>query len=467
MLHLTAFSARSAFVWTFLFAILGGHCVALADEPVGPFFVLPSPSFASRPDLGETPANPASDILESSAGLESTAPEADIRTDDAITVAKESESEADVNAGTSEEDDASEDADDVQVRRELSPGMAALRDQVRRTLAAHRGQVLSTADNTVTEIIDACRAFGCHTEVFEANALRKKLNGITCLTWNYPCGGFAPLTICDGHITGRIGYGYQECPGELIAALALARVQPTYPVRVGEEVRTVADLVEYEKLACREGGDKSLSLIGLTYYADKDPAWHNRLGEEWTLERVVKDELAEPVVGAAWGGTPRLMGLSYAVRQRQKRKLPITGQYRRAHDYISRFHDHALALQNSNGSWSPHYLAAQGTSRDPAALLASTGRILEWLAYSLPDERLEEPGVIRAVQFVNQMLSSGRYGQNVKGLRTEEIDAVMHALAGLRYYDDRYFKPADPPPAPATPTAPATPPATAGAPGNT
>ncbi|MDZ7616686.1 MAG: hypothetical protein U1E05_06760, partial [Patescibacteria group bacterium] len=241
-----------------------------------------------------------------------------------------------------------------------------------------------------------------------------------------------------------------------------ARVQPSYPARVGNEVRTVADLVEYEKLACREGTDKSLVLIGLACYAGKGATWHNRLGEEWSVERILKEELEQPVVGAPWGGTQRLMGLSYAVRRRAERKQPMDGQYLRARDYVARFHEHALTLQNENGSWSEQYLAARGAGRDPAAVLASSGRILEWLAFSLPEERLDEPGMVRAVHFVNQMLSTGRYSQNVKALRTEEIGAVMHSLAGLRYYDDRYFKSADPPaaspavqpgPAPAAPSA--------------
>ncbi len=419
------------------------------ENAAGPVLVLPSPGFgnrlipenlisdltprASEPNVFQQPEQAAEAAEAGDDGMDREAPAGPDEVGESRHGANE---------------DASEVAEPEKPRRQLSPGMTTLRDQVRRTLAAHRGQVLSTAENTVTEVIYACRAFGCNTEVLEAVSLRQRINGVTCLLWNYPAAGFTPLTISDGHITGRIGYGYQEHPGELIATLALAQVPADYPVRVGKDVRTVADLVEYEKLACRAGTDKSLAMIGLMHYAGSEPAWRNRLGERWSIERIVEEELDKPVVGAPRGGTQRLMGLSYVVRRRARRNQPLDGPYRRAHDYLLRFHDHALALQNDDGSWNRHYLGAKGNNSSPGAGLASTGRILEWLAFSLPEERLNEPGVVRAVHFVNRALRSGRYGpQNVRSLRTEEIGAAMHALAALRHYDERFFRPFDPPPA--------------------
>lgn len=439
-------------------AVGGADRPTLGDEPAGPRLVLPSPPFGNR----LIPENLASDLIERTSEPEmpeepalpaepdSTVPDVDATPMDdepaepeegADAAAADGDAAADVD-----NDDEPEAAEPDAPRRELSPAVAALRDQVRRTLAAHQGQALSTAENTVTEVMYACRAFGCDTEVFEAVALRQKLNGITCLTWNYPCAGFAPLTLSDGHLAGRVGYGYQEYPGQLLSTLALARVSAGYPARVGDDVRTVADLVEYEKLACREGTDKSAAMIGLMYYVGPDSDWQNRLGEQWSIEKILEEELAKPVIGAPWGGTRRLMGLSYVVRRRTRRDEPLEGPYRRAQDYLRQFHDHAFAVQNDDGSWGPRYLAARSASSDPGAALGSTGRILEWLAFSLPEERLAEPGVLRAVHWVDRILRSGRYApQNTKSLRTEEIGAVMHALAALRRYDVRFFRPADPP----------------------
>ncbi len=448
------FSVSIVFGLTLVIATGGAGRPSLGDEPAGPRLVLPSPPFGNR----LIPENLAADVAERASEPEM--PEAPVLPDepdsalpDASATPTDDEPtdpEGSDDAPEADDDDAADDepeaAEPAVPRRELSPAVAALRDQVRRTLAAHQAQSLSTAQNTATEVMDACRAFGCDTEVLEAVSLRKKLNGITCLTWNYPCAGFALLTISDGHLAGRIGYGYQAYPGQLLATLALARVPASYPARVGDNVRTVADLVEYEKLACREGTDKSAAVIGLMYYVGPDSDWQNRLGEQWSIERMLQEELAKPVVGAPWGGTQRLMGLSYVVRRRAKRDEPLDGPYRRAQDYLLQFHDHAFAVQNDDGSWGPRYLAARSASSDAGAALGSTGRILEWLVFSLPEERLSEPGVLRAVHWVDRTLRSGRYApQNTKSLRTEEIGAVMHALAALRRYDARFFQPADPP----------------------
>ncbi len=334
-------------------------------------------------------------------------------------------------------------------KRELTAAQAAQRDRVRKTLAFHHRQALSTRENTATELMHACLAFGCSTEVYRGTSTREKVNGITCLCWNYPCAGYTPLVVSQGRIAARIGYGLQEHPSQLLSVLALARVQPTYPMRVGEDVvRTVADLVEHEKLSCRSGTDLSLKLIGLMYYAADEPVWTNALGEAWSIERIIREELTRPVITAADGGMNRLMGLSYAVYRRAKRGEPIDGQFLRARTFLEDFHGYAFSLQNSDGSWGPHLLAAKGASRDTATQLRSTGHVLQWLALSLPEDRLDDPRVVRAVDRVVSLLGSSRYRNSVKTYSTREIGAVMHALHALMLYDERFFMPADPIPEP-------------------
>jgi len=328
----------------------------------------------------------------------------------------------------------------VEPKRELSPELAALRDRVRRVLTAHHKPNYSTRQNSATEIMSVCRAFGCGAEV---SLNGQRLNGITCLCWNYPCAGFEMLGLSGDHIAARIGYGHQERPGEFLAMLAMARVPSDYPVRVGEDTRTIADLVEAEKLGCRSGDDLSLKLISLMYYVNDEPQWKNDLGETWSIERIIKEEIAKPVITAPVGGLNRLLGLSYVVDRRTKRKQPIDGQFLRAQKYTNDFHEFALRLQNSDGSWGPHFLAAKSTSSDIKSQLRSTGRVFEWLAMSLPEEKLDDAHAVNAVGCLVRLLGSQRYQRNTPSLSTEEIVAVGHALHALVVYDTRVFKPAD------------------------
>jgi hypothetical protein len=330
----------------------------------------------------------------------------------------------------------------AQPKRELSAELAALRDRVRQVLAMHQKHPFNTQQNSPTEIMSVCLAFGCGSEVSLEGAEGQRINGITCLCWNYPCSGFEMLSVAGGHVAARIGYGYQERPGEFLATLALSGVPADYPVRVGKTVRKVADLAAAEKLSCRTGGEQSLRLIGLSYYAD-EPEWKNDAGETWSLERMIKEEIAEPVVTAPEGGLNRLMGLSYAVARRVKHGQPMTGQFERAEKYAADYQTFALQMQSSDGSWGPYFLAARSTSQDPISQLRTTGRVLEWLAMSLSDKRLEDARVVAAVDYVTGLLGGQRYQWNAPSLSTREIVSMGHALHALSTYDERVFKPAD------------------------
>ena len=183
----------------------------------------------------------------------------------------------------------------------LSPELTALRDQVRQQLAAQQNRRSTPRQNSATEILSVCLAFGCNSEVSLESADGKRINGITCLCWNYPCEGFELLGSYKNHAAARIGDGYQEHPGEFLAMLAMSRVADSYSIRVNGKTGKVADLVEAEKLGCRSAGDSSLKLIGLGHYV-AEPEWKNDLGETWSIEHMIDDELDQPAATSSAAG---------------------------------------------------------------------------------------------------------------------------------------------------------------------
>ena len=161
----------------------------------------------------------------------------------------------------------------------------------------------------------------------------------------------------------------------------------------------------------------SLVLVGLAHYADRS-TWKNDLGESWSVDRIVAEELSQPVVGQAEGGLNRLLGLAYAVSRRAKRGGAMEGRWERP----------ASTSTTSMTSPSPRKTAtAVGDRissppgprrRDAGTQLRSTGRVLEWLAVSLPDKQLEDPRVTAALDNVTSLLE----GQTVPGQRRRAVE---------------------------------------------
>lgn len=324
--------------------------------------------------------------------------------------------------------------------RPVSPERLALRDRLRRVLAGFFRQPLNTADNTPAEILAFCLAYGCDAEVRLGSATGQSASAIGCLCWNYPCAGYELLTSDQGHPVARIGYGLQSYPSQLLGVLAQAGVPASYEVRVGTFRGTVADLVAAEQLDCQPGTDLSHKLMGMAFYVPAGEEWKDRGGETWSVARLVREELDRDVPVHAPEAIHRLVGLSFAVNRQRRHKEPLEGPFAQAEKYLSQFHDFALGLQNADGSWHPRLFAARGNSADAWGTLRATALVGQWLALSLPESRLDEPGMVKAIQRIAASLETLASGWNVTASRPRDIETIGYALYALRVYDSRMFQ---------------------------
>ena len=322
--------------------------------------------------------------------------------------------------------------------------MAALRDRVRRAVTSYSQQSFNTRDNTAGDLIQVGLAFGGRAAVREGSPSGRKINAIGCLCWNYPCAGYRLLQINEGRLMARIGYGLQQAPSQFLAMLATSGVSADYEIRVGEVPASVAHLVKHEMLDTRSGTDLSLKLIGLSHYLEDEQHWKSRLGEDWSVDRLIQEELARSADVGDCDVTNRLLGLSYAVERRVNRKRPVDGRFLDAQTYVRKYHEYALKLQNPDGSWHSRFFAVKGTSRDVAGSLRSTGHILEWLVFSLPEDQLQDPRVVRSVGYLTGLLENRGSRQGPTAMSARDIGGTMHALHALSIYDRRVFKPWDP-----------------------
>ena len=455
----TVLSVPALLAWALILA--GAANLSAGEEPAGsvsPEVTLQGPVLVGPISIGPetkvesaSPATGREEVAEPRLAAVATRPQsahaedAQVQQDQTADAGQaEDASESDASEGERETQTPPAAKPEPQPKPELSPEMAALRDRVRRTLAFYYRQPMNTQTNVPSDVIHFCLAFGCDTGIRDGSSRNRSVNGIGALCWNYPCAGYRILQASQGRFMARIGYGLQQHPSQLLAVLAQSKVSSDYEIRVGEAHGTVADLVEYEKLDCRRGQDLSLKLIGLAHYVPPEETWNNDLGDQWSVGGMVEEELARSPDRSSCAAVHRLMGLSFALDKRRRCGQPLEGQYRQAHEFIKKYQEHALRLQNPDGSWHPGFFAYVGTSRDTMGVLRSTGHLLEWLAFSLPEERVQDPQVVKSVAYVTALLGSQGSRVNVASMSPRDIAALMHALHALSIYDRRVFKPADP-----------------------
>lgn len=317
----------------------------------------------------------------------------------------------------------------VTPKKQFSASMLRLRDRNRSCLMYYYQRPENTAERSPWGVMHSLISFGVDAEVQTG---RQRANAIGWLCFNRPCRGMKLLQFDGEYPVPRNGPGYQGHEGQLLSMLALSRVKATYPMRVDGHELTVQDLIDYEQVTCRPKTELTFKLVALAHYLPSDATWTSKWGEDWSIPRLIQEELAQPINGACCGGTHRLIGYSMAVKVRKKRGEPLDGQWLRAQKYVDSYHKYVIKLQNRDGSFSTSWLKKRDGSGDIDRRIQTTGHILEWLVFSLPEEELTDPRIIRAVSFLSSSML--KYRQ-----KEWEIGPRGHALRALALYNERVF----------------------------
>jgi hypothetical protein len=311
----------------------------------------------------------------------------------------------------------------------ITPELAELRTRLRECLAYYYFRPENTAIRSPWGAMHGMIAYGVDTQLIVGD---KRVNAIGYLCYNGVCNGQQLFYTNNGKIQARIGPGVQGHPGQFLSMLAQSRVKTDFPMQVEGRTFTVADLIQYEKETCRARTELTFKLISFMHYLKSDEKWKSDDGQDWDIQRVIKEELAQPIVGAACGGTHRMTGFSYAVNRRAQRGEEFTGQWLRAKKFVEDFHEYTFRLQNPDGSFSTEWFAGRGDNGPPTRRLETTGHITEWLAFSLNKQQLVEPRMVKSVSYLTNLLTEHRdekWG----------IGPLGHGLHALAMYDERVF----------------------------
>jgi len=322
----------------------------------------------------------------------------------------------------------------------LTRNQQNLRRRLRSVLSYYYRRPLNSRDHDPWELMHGMLSYGLHSRVLDGGPRSKPVTAVGHLCFNKPCKRKRLMHLTpDGLLDAEVAYGLQGHKGQLLAMLAQCNVSLQYPIRVEGKQFTIEDLIAAEQRTCYADTELTFKLIALMHYTDSDTKWVNDQGESWDIPRLINEERHQKIRGAACGGTHRLSGLALAARTRVLRGEPLDGEYLEAQRVTDERIKYAFRLQNRDGSLSTEWFRGPGAEEDINRRVRTTGHLLEWLLYALPDERLTDYRTVRAVTYLTNLLT-----QNTDN--PWEVGPLSHALHALMLYDQRVFQPHDAPP---------------------
>ena len=315
-----------------------------------------------------------------------------------------------------------------------SPRLQRLRVRIAQTLATYQRRPMNTSHHSPWEIMHGFVGFGIPTKIRAGGPRGELVNAIGWMNSGGRCRGQVMLTVRDNKPHALYGVGLQGHSPQYLAILAQCRVSAKSPLLLDGQNFTVANLIEDEKLNCRSGTELTFALIGLAHYLPTDAVWRSSDGEMWSLDRLMQEEINQPIRTAPCGGTHRLFSLAYGCQRRLRATGKLDGVYQRANIYVREYQNLTLRrLQNRDGSFSTEWFKYPDDRDDDVdRKVQTTGHILEWLVASLDQERLYENRIIAAAEFIATALAR-EPGRNWKD------GPLGHALHSLSIYQERVW----------------------------
>ena len=325
----------------------------------------------------------------------------------------------------------------------------ALRRSIRNALSTNAKRTLTTQNNTPWHTLLMTLPYGADAKIYQPvpNADPKDrtqprgnhIYSIGTLCWNYPCAGKTMLRTDGKRVFARVGNGYQHRQGALLAMLAMSNIMPNYELKISGGAYTIEHLVASEMAAVSKGTNMSQTLVGLSFYVEPSKDWKNEMGESWTIEKMVTEELNRSIDQGSTDVTDWLLGLTAAVKLYEEEGKALRGPMALAKKQLGTYQDFVLSVQNENNLWHPKFFLYKGTSADAYETLYSSGHILRWLLVSLSDDQLKDPKVVKAVTSLAATVN--RVPQNVAAgsMTDRQLEGLAISLHALAIYNQRVY----------------------------
>ena len=297
---------------------------------------------------------------------------------------------------------------------------------------------LSTMVNGAWQIFHGVLAYGSE---FEIDTPLGREPALRYFTGGGTCEGFRPSA---GNLIGekkrqglrveiepstKVGQGHRD---QWLAVVAQAGLPLDATWVVDGKTFLVSDWMrqaEYD-VPLNYEAEFSWTLIPLSFYRPTNYRWTARDGDTYSTELLLESEVLRDLSQSVCGGTHRLIGIAFAVRNRVSEGSPMSGIWSDAQTHLQESIDLAKANQNPDGSYSTSYMHRTGWCSDMGEMLGTTGHVLEFLSVAADEETLRSQWVQRSVRRLCEVL------RQCRGIDLE-CGVLYHALHGLVEYNRR------------------------------
>lgn len=224
---------------------------------------------------------------------------------------------------------------------------------------------------------------------------------------------------------------FEGHPNQFVALFTFCDLPLDFEFTTGSgEKITIQDVIDNAKMEVNDYEEVTWTLWFLSHYLPSNAEWENQNGIPWSMERLVKTQIASDPTKAACGGTHGLFALAKARNAYLQEGGSLRGVWLEADMHLRRYVQTARSMQNSDGSFSANYFRGAEWSRELDKRVSTTGHTLEFLMMTLPQSELNQNWVRSAVnRITTDLLNSRRIPLEPGGM--------YHALDALVLYRQR------------------------------
>ena len=225
-------------------------------------------------------------------------------------------------------------------------------------------------------------------------------------------------------------YWFEGHPNQFVALFTFCDLPRDFEFQADKGTITLQDIIDNAKMEVNDYEEVTWTLWFLCHYLEPEEEWQNQYSQNWSIERLIREQMRTKVTESACGGMHGLFAISKARNKYMETGKPLRGVWLEADMHLKRYISATRSMQNRDGSFSADYYKGREWADKLDKRVSTTGHTLEFLMMSLPDSELKSSWVRSGVNRISDDLINSRR-------LPLEPGGMYHALDALILYRQR------------------------------